>query len=145
MTGCAARPSRRAAIPLSQELRGLLGRDSSEVADVSTISPRLEIELTQLCAYYLLRAKRRGAPLDPVARFHLANGASLERLNWRGDVSEAGMRRSFGLTVNYVYQLRLLDRNHERYATGYEVVASRALQRLAARVAAPAVARRKGA
>jgi hypothetical protein len=55
------------------------------------------------------------------------------------------MRRSFGLTVNYVYQLRYLDRNHERYATGYEVVASRLLQRLAGRVAPAPMPRRKGA
>ena len=54
----------------------------------------------------------------------------LERLNWRGDVSEAGIRRSFGLTVNYVYQLQHLE-NHERYATASEVVASSSLKRLA--------------
>jgi malonyl-CoA decarboxylase len=132
-------------VPLSRGLRSLLDRAPDPPLDVSTIGPDLEAELTQLCAYYLLRAKRRGAPLDGVARFHLANGASLERLNWRGDVSEAGMRRSFGLTVNYVYQLRHLDRNHERYATGYEVVASRSLQRLAGRYKPAAAPQRKDA
>ena len=50
-----------------------------------------------------------------MARFHLGNGASLERLNWMGDTSEQGMARSAGLMVNYVYWLAELERNHERY------------------------------
>ena len=53
--------------------------------------------LTRLCARYLLRVKARGRPLDPVARFHLRNGARLERLNWLGNVSReraGGFRRS---------------------------------------------------
>ena len=88
-------------------------------------------ELSRLCAYYLLHAKHGKAPLDPVARFHLANGARLERLNWLGDTSEMGMRRSLGLTVNYVYRLADVERNHGVYAKDYRVVASREFERLA--------------
>ena len=75
---------------------------------------RVRQPLMGLCAHYLTSVRKNDEPHDPVARFHLANGASLERLNWRSDLSEAGMRRSFGLTVNYVYELNHLDRNHER-------------------------------
>ena len=59
----------------------------------------------QLCAFYLTSAKQGKAPFDSVARFHLANGATLERLNWLADTSESGVRRSFGLMANYVYRL----------------------------------------
>jgi malonyl-CoA decarboxylase len=76
-------------------------------------------------------AKRGKAPLDPVARFHLANGARLERLNWMGDTSPSGLSRSIGFTVNYVYRLADVERNHEAYARTYDIVASRTFQRLA--------------
>jgi malonyl-CoA decarboxylase len=88
-------------------------------------------EVVRLCARYLLHAKQGRVPADPVARFHLANGAKLERLNWMGDTSVAGTERSFGLTANYVYQLRNVERNHEAYARDFKVVASPTLERLA--------------
>jgi malonyl-CoA decarboxylase len=87
-------------------------------------SAELERTLVPLCAFYLLHAKRDGDPSDPVARFHLGNGARLERLNWLGDVSDAGLERSAGLTVNYVYSLPELDRNQQAYRTDRRVVAS---------------------
>ena len=61
-------------------------------------------ELTQLCAYYLLHGSDGKAPLDTVARFHLANGARMERLNWLADLSMSGLRRSMCMMVNYVYR-----------------------------------------
>src|SRR5258706_389484 len=82
-------------------------------------------QLTRLCAHYLLYAKQDDEPLDAVARFHLGNGARLERLNWLGDTSATGMRRSAGLMVNYVYRLDDVERNHEAYATGNRIIASR--------------------
>jgi malonyl-CoA decarboxylase len=88
-------------------------------------------ELLQLCAYYLLRAKRGHAPLDPVARFHLANGARLARLNWGGDLSYAGFSSSLGMTANYVYRMADVEENHEAYAKDFKVVASFTLERLA--------------
>ena len=87
--------------------------------------------LVRLGAYYLTEAKHGRAPFDTVARFHLANGACLKRLNWMGDTSETGMRRSLGLMVNYVYRLTDLERNHEAYANHYRIAASRQVRRLA--------------
>jgi len=94
----------------------------------------LERELVPLCAHYLLRAKQGAEPADPVARFHLANGARLERINWLGDISAAGLRRSAGMTVNYVYDLADLERNHEAYTTQGRVSAARRICTMANRV-----------
>jgi malonyl-CoA decarboxylase len=87
--------------------------------------------LVRLCARYLLQAKQGDEPLDPVARFHLGNGASLERLNWMGDVSEQGIVRSAGMMVNYAYRLEDVEENHQRYFREHRVVASSAVQKLA--------------
>jgi malonyl-CoA decarboxylase len=83
-------------------------------------------------AWYFLHARnRRGAPMNSVARFHLGNGARLERLNWLGDTSERALRQSLGLMVNYLYDLDHIERNHEAYAEQRTVVASAAVTRLA--------------
>ena len=87
--------------------------------------------LMRLCAWYLLHAKQDAEPLDPVARFHLGNGAALERLNWLGDTSESGMERSAGLMVNYVYWLTELEHNHEQYFKNHSIAASPGVERLA--------------
>jgi malonyl-CoA decarboxylase len=100
-------------------------------ADVSNASATEQRELTTLCAQYLLHAKRENEPADAVARFHLANGASLERLNWMADQSRAGIQRSFGLMANYVYRLDELEKNHDAYARVFRVNAARAIERLA--------------
>ena len=93
--------------------------------DEPAVAPAIQRELSRLCAHYLMHAKRGGQlPLDPVARFHLANGARLERLNWMGDTSAAGLARSLGFTVNYVYRLADVERNHEAYAKACVVAAS---------------------
>ncbi|MFM9973841.1 MAG: malonyl-CoA decarboxylase domain-containing protein, partial [Beijerinckiaceae bacterium] len=86
--------------------------------------------LRRLLARYLLQAKNKtGQPLDPVARFHLGNGARLERLNLSADLSAKGMAYSYGAMVNYLYDLALVEENHERYAAGSEVVASAGVHR----------------
>jgi malonyl-CoA decarboxylase len=92
---------------------------------------RVRTELMRLCAYYLLRAKHGTEPVDAVARFHLGNGARMERLNWLADSSKQGMERSAGLMVNYVYRLKDVERNHEAYVKERLVVASPALSLLA--------------
>lgn len=92
---------------------------------------RLRRLLTGLCAYYLLYAKQGEAPLDPVSRFHLTNGASLERLNWLGDTSAHGLQLSAGMMVNYLYRLSDVERNHERFVNEHVVVAARGVRRLA--------------
>jgi malonyl-CoA decarboxylase len=83
-------------------------------------------------AWYFLHARNRhGTPMDPVARFHLGNGARLERLNWLADRSEKGISQSYGLMVNYLYDLGDIEKNHEAYATQRTVAAASAVTRLA--------------
>ena len=89
--------------------------------------------LTSLCAHYLINEKRGAAPLDPVARFHLRNGAHLERINWLGDPSPKGMRESSGILVNYVYDLVTVTKNHEAYVYENDVACSSAITQLARR------------
>ena len=92
----------------------------------------LQPELTRLCAYYLLYAKNgHHEPLDTVERFHLGNGARLERINWLGDTSPGALAKSAGMMVNYVYRLDAVERNHEAYAREHRVVAARAIEALA--------------
>jgi malonyl-CoA decarboxylase len=92
---------------------------------------RLEKALMPVAAHYFLEAKDgTGRPRDPVARFHLGNGARLQRLNWFGDTSEKAMRQSHGLMVNYLYSLADVERNHEAYANRGLVAASRAVRAL---------------
>ena len=92
---------------------------------------RLHEPLLRAAATYYLRAKNRNSlPYDPVARFHLGNGASLERLNWPADLSERGRQQSHGLMVNYQYDLGDIERNHEAYAEHHTVVAASGIRRL---------------
>ncbi|MFZ0027105.1 MAG: malonyl-CoA decarboxylase [Pseudolabrys sp.] len=95
------------------------------------IFSQLEGPLMRAAAWYFLRARnRRGTPVDPVARFHLGNGARLERINWLADTSERAIEQAYGLMVNYQYDLDHIEKNHEAYAEGRTVVASGAVQRL---------------
>lgn len=88
--------------------------------------------LVPLAAHYFLQARTAsGRIVDPVARFHLGNGARLERLNPLGDLSDAAMRQSHGLMVNYLYDLDHIEENHETFANKNEVVASAAVRKLA--------------
>ncbi|SMF18158.1 malonyl-CoA decarboxylase [Xaviernesmea oryzae] len=85
-----------------------------------------------LGAHYLLNVRRaNGRPVDPVARFHLGNGAQIERLNFLGDRSAKGMRQSYGLMVNYRYRLGEIEKNHEAYAESGHIAAMPALRKLA--------------
>jgi malonyl-CoA decarboxylase len=87
--------------------------------------------LTAALAEYLLRARDgKGRPIDPVARFHLNNGARLERVNWLGDLSDKGMQQAAGFMVNYLYDIAQIERNHEAFAREGRVIASRAVERL---------------
>jgi malonyl-CoA decarboxylase len=91
---------------------------------------RLASDLLPLCASYLRHARRGSEPLDSVARFHLGNGARLERLNWLGDRSAAGIRRSVGITANYLYDLAHVDGNHLAYQTSHAVIVAPEIERL---------------
>jgi malonyl-CoA decarboxylase len=124
--------------PLMQALKAVtaqLGTDITKIATdpasaVERLAP-LKAPLTQLCATYLLHRADAGEPAqDPVARFHLNNGAKLERINWLADASKKGLRQSLGLMVNYLYEPGAIEGNHEKFARG-EIVASRHVRGLA--------------
>lgn len=87
--------------------------------------------LTKAAAVYLAEAKDDAArPLDPVARFHLGNGARLERVNANADLSPNGLKQSHGAMVNYLYDLPSIELNHESFANKGEVVCSKAVRKL---------------
>jgi len=91
----------------------------------------LQGPLLALAAHYFLLAKADdGRPVDPVARFHLGNGARLERINWLADTSEKGLREAHGLMVNYRYDIKEIERNHEAFANEGVVAAARAVKAL---------------
>lgn len=88
--------------------------------------------LTQRAADYLVNAKNsKGLPLDPVARFHLGNGARLERINWLADTSPKGMSESAGIMVNYLYELNAIEENHEAYAEKSAIAVAPKIHRIA--------------
>ncbi len=85
--------------------------------------------LMAAAAHYFLVAKNiHGRPVDPVARFHLGNGARLERINWLGNISSRGLKEAHGLMVNYRYDLRDIERNHELFANSGVVAASKSVR-----------------
>jgi malonyl-CoA decarboxylase len=117
---------------ISPALAALVAKgDDITAEDIAAVPSALRDELMERCARYLISTRDGVGAQDPVARFHLANGARLERLNWMGDTSSTGVRRSFGLTVNYVYRLTDLERNHDGYANQFRVASSAAFRRLA--------------
>ncbi|MEP2948277.1 MAG: malonyl-CoA decarboxylase family protein [Lentilitoribacter sp.] len=83
-------------------------------------------------AYYItLEKDRKDLPLDSVAKFHLGNGARLERTNWPSDLSHTGLKNSFGAMVNYGYRLNEIERNHERFVENGEISTSSSIARSA--------------
>jgi malonyl-CoA decarboxylase len=109
-------------------LETLQARDWVDDADKAE---GLRQALEPLAAHYFLKAKNAaGRPLDPVARFHLGNGARLERINWLGDISAKGQRESATVMVNYLYDLDEIEKNHEAFADKGEVVSSSAVRKM---------------
>lgn len=105
--------------------------DTPTWADDPETAERVKAVMLPLAAYYFIEAKgSRGHPLDPVARFHLGNGAQLERLNFLGDRSEKGMQQSHGLMVNYLYALDKIEANHEAFAEKGQVATSSAVRKM---------------
>jgi malonyl-CoA decarboxylase len=86
--------------------------------------------LMRLCAHYLYHAKRGELPLDPVERFHLGNGAKIERLNWMADTSANGLAQSAGMLVNYGYELSQVEESHEAYVNNNAIVTSKEFAKL---------------
>ena len=119
-------------VPVSEEERTLLKQlDDPKWVESEPIATELRDVLEPLAAHYFLRARNsRGRIIDSVARFHLGNGARLERINWLGDLSPKGLRESAGIMVNYLYRLDDIEKNHEAFANDGEVVASSAVKKL---------------
>lgn len=114
-------------------LRLVAKKTASEGDTVSLLGSLLETELwwkdgaladalhgplTRLCAGYLTTSADNGGPVDPVARFHLGNGARLERVNWPGNLSPRGINESYGIMVNYLYDPEQIEANHEAFVRG---------------------------
>ena len=86
--------------------------------------------MLRACAYYLVMEKRGIKALDPVADFHLSNGARLEYIHWSADISEKGIGKSAGMMVNYLYKLSDIEKNHELYCESGKAVTSSAVSSL---------------
>jgi malonyl-CoA decarboxylase len=119
-------------LPVGEEDRAILATlDEPSWTDDAEATERLRRILEPLAAHYFLKARTPdGRAIDPVARFHLGNGAKLERINWLGDRSRKGLRESAGIMVNYLYDLDEIEANHEAYANQREIVASSAVRKL---------------
>src|SRR5216683_4106451 len=87
-------------------------------------SEPLGAALMRLCATYLTRPPSPGNRIDPVARFHLGNGARLERINWLGNTELRAIQESFGIMVNYLYDHDSIENNHEAFVRGGTIVRS---------------------
>jgi malonyl-CoA decarboxylase len=108
--------------------------DRPDWPEVKGAVETLREPLIRLCARYLLLDKRAdGRARDPVAHFHLSNGAGLERVNWLADMSPRGMSQSATLMVNYVYRLDAIEENHEAYSGAGSIAASSAVKALVKR------------
>jgi len=118
--------------PPGQTLLRILGRRGWQRDEA--LAKTLEPILTRLCAGYLLHEAMPRSPQrarDPVAHFHLSNGARVERITWRGDISDKGLKESAGLMVNYLYDPAKIEEHHEAYAGEGKRPATPALRRLA--------------
>jgi malonyl-CoA decarboxylase len=87
-------------------------------------SETLRADLMRLCATYLTRRPSPGNRIDPVARFHLGNGARLERINWLGNAAPRAIQESFGIMVNYLYDHDSIEDNHEAFVRDGTIVRS---------------------
>ncbi len=132
--------------PLSAEDRGALALldDPSWVEDDAKAGCIEPVLLPLAAQYFLTERTADGRPLDPVARFHLGNGARLERLNFLGDPSPKALHQAHGLMVNYLYKLDDIVANHEALAQRSEVVASPAVRNMLGRTVPPAAPARIG-
>ncbi|MGO4172414.1 malonyl-CoA decarboxylase [Bosea sp. TAF32] len=129
LAGVAAEPGE---IALTNEERSELARPGGETISLDDATKaRRDKLLGQMTAEYMLRARTSsGRVIDPVARFHLGNGARLERINVGGNLSARGLRESHGVMVNYRYDLDDIETNHEAFATRNTVVASSGVRKL---------------
>jgi malonyl-CoA decarboxylase len=119
-------------VPVPDEERALLAElDKPDWFNNAELAAQLRSVLEPLAAHYFLKARTaKGRLIDSVARFHLGNGARLERIDWLGDLSPKGLRESAGFMVNYLYRLDDIEKNHEAYANQGEIATSSAVKKL---------------
>ena len=115
------------------DLRRLIA-DATWIDDAE-IAEALREPLVGLAAHFLIEVKARGRPRDSVARFHLGNGAAIERINWLGDRSAKGLAEAYGLMVNYQYRTADIEHNHEMFAANGTIAASEPVRLALARLA----------
>ena len=116
----------------NETIKKVLGflSNAGEVPDVEELA-NYEKPLKALAARYFLSGQEAGGkPIDPVARFHLGNGASLMKINWMADSSAKGRTQSGSMMVNYLYDPATIEANHEAYAQNNKVKTTREIQAL---------------
>ena len=113
----------------ADDIRKLLA-DDAWVGN-ARLARALQPGLTRLAARYFLNAKSGARPYDPVSRFHLGNGARIERINYLADTSANGLKQSFGLMVNYLYDPDAIETNVEDFSRDGAVVTSGTVRRAA--------------
>src|SRR5262249_21419144 len=118
-------------VPVTDDERELLENLDKDWTGNAELTGQLRAVLEPLAAHYFLKARTaKGRLIDSVARFHLGNGARLERINLLGDIAQKGLPSAPGFMVNYLYRLDDIEKNHEAYANEGEVVASNAVKKL---------------
>ncbi|HKO73106.1 MAG TPA: malonyl-CoA decarboxylase [Bradyrhizobium sp.] len=119
-------------VPIADDDRAVLQHlDTPDWFANPELAAQLRSVLEPLAAHYFLKARTpKGRLIDSVERFHIGNGARLERIDWLGDLSPKGLRESAGIMVNYLYRLEDIEKNHEAYANHGEIAASSAVKRL---------------
>lgn len=100
-------------------------KDDNEISNISSVVH------SAIAFYITLQKDRHKLPQDSVAKFHLGNGAQLERTNWPSDLSQTGLKKSFGAMVNYSYRLNEIEKNHERFVEKGEIAVSSTISRSA--------------
>ncbi len=126
----AARPHSAVDTP-TRDLLERLDADRDFLTDPA-LAKAAELALMPLAAHYLTVARdEKGRVTDPVARFHLGNGARLEQIDFGADPSERGIKQSLGLMVNYRYVLPDVEKNHEAFVGEGKVIATAAITKLA--------------
>ena len=117
-------PDRQAELAAGYDPSVLSAVEKTDWHEDSAARDQVRPMLSRLCAHYLLSEREQGQAVDPVASFHLGNGASVEQINWLADRSEKGLTQSFGFMVNYAYRPLQIERNHEAYVKRSRVAAS---------------------
>ncbi len=114
------------------DIQALLAGDTGWHANAE-LAQALRDPLLRLAAHYLLQGRHGDGPADPVARFHLGNGARVEQLNWLADTSAKGLAQSWGLMVNYLYDPDRIESNLEAFAADGRIDAAASIKRMAKR------------